>query len=125
MLAQTGQKTVSYAEEARLLEGKVAKTVRHAGKYEQNMATAKRPRDIAKVYKYKPGFPNLMKFPTKDGHYPMIAAASGKIENEILSGVTVYRSFGDGGITHGVKVDRSFPVGAFWGLGKPPATGKL
>jgi hypothetical protein len=125
MLAQTGQKTVTYAEEARLLEGKVAKTIRHAGKYRQNLATVQKPRDIAKVYKYEPGFPNLMKFPTKDGRYPMIAAASGKIENEMLSGVTVYRSFGKGGITHGVEVGESFPVGAFWGLGPAPASGKM
>lgn len=126
MLAQTGKKTVTYAEEARLLEGKLAKKIRHAGKYRQNMAGVKAKRDIAKVYKYEPGFPNLMKF-TSDGgdYYPMIAAASGKIENEMLSGVTIYRSFGEAGITHGVEVRQSFPVGAFWGLGPPPASGEM
>jgi hypothetical protein len=126
MLAQTGQKTVSYAEEARLLEGKVAKTVKHAGKYRQNMAGVEASREIAKVYKYEPGFPNLMKFASDDKlYYPSIAAASGKIENEMLSGVTVYRSFGDEGVTNGVRVEKSFPIGAFWGLGEPPVSGKL
>jgi hypothetical protein len=126
MLAQTGQKTLTYAEEARLLEGKMAKSVRHAGKYRQNFAAVSNPREIAKVYKYEPGFPNLMKPPAPgEIYYPMIAAASGKIENEMLSGVTLYRSFGDEGVTHGVSVDRSFPTGAFWGLGEPPSLGKL
>jgi hypothetical protein len=126
MLAQTGQKTVSYAEEARLLEGKVAKNIRHAGKYRQNMAAVTRPGEIAKVYKYEPGFPNLMKFASDDGlYYPSIVAASGRIENQMLSGVTVYRSFGEEGITHGIKVRQSFPTGAFWGIGPPPASGKF
>jgi hypothetical protein len=126
MLAQTGQKTVSYAEEARLLEGRVAKTVRHAGKYRQNMAGVDHIEEIEKVYKYEPGFPNLMKFASDDKlYYPSIAAASGKIENEMLSGVTVYRSFGKNGVTHGVKVKESFPIGAFWGIGPPPTSGKM
>jgi hypothetical protein len=126
MLAQTGQKTVTYAEEARLLEGKTAKTVRHAGKYRQNVAPVNNPREIAKVYKYEPGFPDLRKSPPKgSAYYPMIAAASGKIENRMLSGVTMYRSFGPKGITHGVNVGESFPVGAFWGLGSPPAVGNM
>jgi hypothetical protein len=126
MLAQTGQKTVTYAEEARLLEGKVAKSVRHAGKYRQNMAAVSKPREIAKVYKYEPGFPNLLRPPPPgEIYYPMIAAASGKIENKMLSGVTLYRSFGEKGVTHGVNVGKSFPTGAFWGLGEPPSLGKL
>jgi hypothetical protein len=124
MLAQTGQKTVTYAEEARLLEGKIAKPVRHAGKYRQNMAPLSKPKEIAKVYKYESGFPNLMKSPAPGQiYYPMIAAASGKIENKMLSGVTVYRSFGKGAVTHGVTVGESFPVGAFWGIGPPPSSG--
>jgi hypothetical protein len=78
------------------------------------------------VYKYEPGYPNLMKFTSDRGdYYPMIAAASGKIENKMLSGVTLYRSFGEKGVTHGVKVGQSFPTGAFWGLGEPPSSGKL
>ncbi len=124
MLAQTGQKTVTYAEEARLLEGKMAKKVRHAGKHRQNVAGVDNLREIAKVYKYEPGFPNLLRPPApSDAYYSMIAAASGKIENKMLSSVTLYRSFGPEGITHGVKVGESFPVGAFWGIGLPPAAG--
>jgi nitrogen fixation protein len=126
MLAQTGQKTVTYAEEARLLEGKVAKTVRRAGKYQQNVAGVMNLDEIVKVYKYEPGFPNLMKpLSDKEKYYSMIAAASGKIENKTLSDVTIYRSFGEGGITHGFEVRKSSPTGAFWGLGDPPAAGRM
>jgi hypothetical protein len=126
MLAQTGQKTLTYAEEARLLEGKMAKSVRHAGKYRQNVAGVENLDEIAKVYKYEPGFPNLMKPASdEDEYYSMIAAASGKIENKMLSDVTIYRSFGEGGITHGVEVRQSFPTGAFWGLGEPPLSGRM
>lgn len=123
MLAQTGQKTITYVDEARLLEGKTSKKIRHAGKYPQNMAPVDDPGTIAKVYKYEPGFPNLLNRKSDDGvYYPAIAAASGKITNEMLSGTTLYRSFGPSGITHGVKVGESNPIGGFWGLGPPPAS---
>jgi hypothetical protein len=36
MLAQTGRKTISYAEEARLIESGTAKKIARAGKYQQN-----------------------------------------------------------------------------------------
>ncbi|MBD8529106.1 MULTISPECIES: hypothetical protein [unclassified Massilia] len=118
MLAQTGKKTITYVEEARLLEGKTAKLVRHAGKYPQNLAPVSNAKEVAKVYKYEPGFPNLLDRISDDGvYYPKIAAASGRITNEMLSGTTVYRSFGPAGITHGVTVGESYSVGAFWGLG--------
>jgi uncharacterized protein (UPF0333 family) len=122
MLAQTGQKTVTYVEEARLLEGKTAKLVRHAGKYPQNLAPVSNAKEISKVYKYEPGFPNLLDRVSDDGiYYPKVAAASGRISNEMLSGTTVYRSFGPAGITHGVPVGESYPIGAFWGIGPPPS----
>lgn len=122
---QTGAKAISYAEEARLVESGAAKRVRRAGKYRQNAALARDPEKIAKVYKHEPGFPDLLAYADPAGYYPSIAAAAGKIENKYLSGVTVYRSFGPEGVTHGVKVDRSYPVGAFWGIGAPPPTAEL
>jgi hypothetical protein len=123
MYAQTGQKTVTYMEEARAIEGNPAKRIRRAGKYEQNCAPVDDPAAIAKIYKHEPGYPDLLKRVSDDGvYYPAIAAASGKITNEMLSGVTLYRSFGPPRFTHGVKVGESFPAGAFWGVGKPPAS---
>lgn len=123
MLAQTGQKTISYVEEARLLESKTPKVIRHAGRYPQNLAPVDNPREIAKVYKYEAGFPDLLKRVSDDGiYYPAIAAASGKITNEFLSGTTIYRSFGPAGMTHGVQVAQSNPIGAFWGIGRAPAS---
>ena len=123
MLAQTGKKTISYVEEARLLEGKTAKVVRHSGKYPQNMAAVANAKETARVYKYEAGFPDLFDRVSEDGiYYPKIAAASGKITNEMLSGTTVYRSFGPAGVTHGVTVGESNPIGAFWGVGPPPAS---
>jgi hypothetical protein len=121
MYAQTGQKTVTYMEEARIVEGKLAKRIRYAGKHQQNLAPVDKPSAIAKVYKHEPGYPDLLKRVSDDGSYfPAIAAASGKITNEMLSGVTLFRSFGPPQVTYGVKVGETFPIGLFWGIGKPP-----
>lgn len=124
MYAQTGQKTVTYAEEARLLERGPAKKVRHTGKYQQNLASTRNRRAIEKIYKHEPGFPDLFARVSPDGsYYPEIAAASGRIDNEMLTDATLCRAFGDETVTHGVKVDKSNPAGRFWGIGKPPTSG--
>jgi hypothetical protein len=121
--AQTGQKTITYAEEARILEDKIPKRIRRAGPYQQNMASVEEEAAIAKLYKHEPGFPDLLKVRSDDGvYYPAIAAASGKITNEMLSGVAVFRSFGPEGITHGVKVGRTNPGGVYWGIAHAPAS---
>lgn len=127
MLAQTGKKTVTYAEEARLLEESRKARVLHAGKFKQNMASADPVHQsaIAKVYRHEAGYPNLLSTVDKSGpYYPNIAAASGPIRNETLTDVVLYRSFGPGGQTRGVTVNPSYPSGAYWGVGAPPATGK-
>lgn len=122
---QTGRKTVSYAEEARLIESGAAKKLVHAGKYPQNGANVSDTERIGKIYKAEAGFPNLKvnvvtDVPTRIRYYPMIAASSGPIKNEILQGETLFRAFGPEGMTHGVKVLDSKPIGAFWGRGIPP-----
>ncbi|WP_146204434.1 hypothetical protein [Massilia glaciei] len=127
LLAQTGQKVISYAEEARLIETGAAKKIVRAGKYQQNLANAD-PNlvgSIKEVYKHEAGFPDLMKYTVADKatgvtYYPGIAAASGPIKNEILHGETLFRAFGPGGMTHGTEVGTSNAIGAFWGRGKPP-----
>jgi hypothetical protein len=121
MYAQTGQKTITYAEEARILEDKVPKRVRRAGLYQQNMASIAADDQIARLYKHEVGYPDLLKVRSVDGsYYPAVAAASGKIRNEMLSDVSVFRSFGPEGMTHGVHVDPTNPAGMYWGIGPPP-----
>jgi hypothetical protein len=129
LLAQTGQKTVTYAEEARLVESSAAKKIVRGGKYQQNVANAnpKYKDAIDKIYKQEPGFPDLLKSTkTVDElgvtYYPAIAAATGPIKNEMLSGETLFRSFGQEGSTHGVKVKPTEPIGFWWGRGAPPKT---
>ena len=131
IMAQTGQKTVTYVEEARIIESGAAKKIVHAGKYSQNLAAVKRESDIRKVYQYEAGFPDLMKradSATVGGeeikYYSAIAAATGPIKNEMLEGETLFRSFGPKGETHGVEVGKSNPIGQFWGRGAPPKTAK-
>jgi hypothetical protein len=122
-LAQTGRKTVTYADEARLIEGGAKRVVR-AGKYAQNLAStspAMRGR-IAKIYRHEAGFPDMLARVDKKGVYPNIASASGAIKNERLTSQTLFRAFGPGGTTHGVAVGKSNAIGPYWGVGKPPAT---
>jgi hypothetical protein len=124
MLAQTGRKTVTYAEEARLIERGTKKSIVRAGKFPQNLASAhpSRKLEIAAVYRHQEGFPNLLKnSDLSETYYPAIAAASGAIKNELLSGEVLFRSFGPKGITHGTKVAKSNPIGIFWGRSQPPA----
>ncbi|AMO95530.1 putative conserved hypothetical protein [Collimonas fungivorans] len=127
LAVQTGQKTVTYAEEARLIESGAAKKIVHGGTYAQNAANAdaKFGRSIDEVYKHKAGFPDLKdRVETVGGvsYYPKIAASSGPIKNELLEGETLFRAFGEKGSTHGVEVGKSNPIGPFWGRGAPPKT---
>lgn len=121
---QSGQKTITYAEEARLVESAPGRTVVYAGKFKQNFAGA-HPQFASKirtVYRHEPGYPDLLAYkdPTNK-YYPGIAAASGVIKNEKLSGVTLFRGFGGAGVSRGVDVGESFATGAYWGMGKIPA----
>jgi hypothetical protein len=132
--AQTGQKVVTYAQEARLIESGAAKALIHAGKFPQNMAV--NADEIAKVYRHEVGFPDLMGRTaektiarpngqaTKIKYYPAVAAASGKISNVDLGekGAVLFRAFGPEGSTHGVKVKASDPASFWWGLGEAPKT---
>lgn len=131
--AQTGRKVVTYADEARLIESGAKKEIIHAGKHPQNMASAHEgaKADIAKVYQHEEGYPDLTGFKKSVDvggesveYYPAIAAASGKIKNVDLGteGVTLFRSFGPGGKTHGVDVGKSNPGGFWWGIGDAPKT---
>lgn len=134
--AQTGQKVVTYAQEARLIESGAAKSIIHAGKFPQNMAV--NADEIAKVYRHEAGFPDLLdkrhwrsrSITGKDGKTSevsfngSVAAASGAIKNKDLGkeGAVLFRAFGPGGSTHGVPVGSSNPAGFWWGMGEAPKT---
>lgn len=127
IVAQTGQKTVSYAEEARLIESGAGKKIVHAGKYKQNVANKNSPEEISKIYTHEEGYPNLLK--TSETvqvgddtieYYSAIAAASGSIKNETLSGKTLFRAYGPRGSTHGIDVGDTNAIGFWWGIGTPP-----
>jgi hypothetical protein len=127
--AQTGQKTVTFVDEARLLESGAAKRIARGGKHPQNLAPADKgveaQETIAKVYRHQAGFPDLTARTDKSGiYFPAIAAAKGPIKNEMLSGETLFRAFGPEGSTKRVKVDESAAVGMWWGRGEPPKTAK-
>lgn len=124
-LAQSGQRTITYAEEARLIESGNVKTVIRAGEFPQNLAStaSEAASGISKVYRHEPGYPDLLRI--RDAHnsyYPAIAAASGKIRNEKLSDVTLFRAFGDLRVSKGIDVDESYAIGGFWGVGKVPGS---
>ncbi|MDY7578246.1 hypothetical protein RGU70_07925 [Herbaspirillum sp. RTI4] len=123
---QTGQKTVTYVEEARLRETTALKIVRDT-KYPQNFASADplHADEIKKVYEYQVGYPNLVSKPTEVGEisfYPQIASASGPIKNEMLSGETLFRAFGEKGRVGSVPVSESEAIGVYWGRGPSPTT---
>lgn len=125
LLAQTGRKTVTYAEEARLIESSAGKKILHAGKYQQNVASAHRASraEIDKLYRHETGFPDLLKNTDPAGdYYPAIAAASGPIRNELISGEVLFRAFGPEATTFGKRVYPSKPIGVYWGRGRVPTS---
>ena len=129
IIAQTRQKTVTYAEEARLIESGAGKKIVRAGQYKQNVANAdpKFKHAIDEIYKHKEGFPDLLKSTNSDknlgvSYHPAIAAASGPIKNEHLSGKTLFRAYGPEGSTHGKKVEKTNAIGFWWGVAKSPKT---
>lgn len=121
---------LSYTEELRLLEGVGAKRSARGG-WIKNSSQLK---DIqtSGVYKYEPGYPNLLAEPVVDAatgtaFYSEIATYSGKIVNrELEKGEQVFRVFGPGGVTHDAEVGMSSAAGnpkrpfAFWGVGPQP-----
>jgi len=80
-----GEKTVTREAEARLLENTevAAKASAHGG-WKQNKANPKEPEEIAEIYKWQEGYPDLMKNPgptaLEKDVYTTIAAFSGPIK---------------------------------------------
>jgi len=119
----TGERVVTRADEARLIEDG-ALPARTASGWKKNKAMVGKPDTYEHLYKHEPGYPDLTKYP-KDNHYVQIEAFSGKIANRPLKpGEQIYRFFGPEGVTHEYKLKDSLPGGGWWGLGSPPKTAK-
>ena len=122
--AATGERVVTRAEEARLIEGGALPARSMKGGWKQNIAKVKEPGTYENLYKHEPAFPNLKGFP-EDGHYKAIEAFSGRMVNrELKEGEQIVRFFGPGGTTYRVDVDPTKAGGGWWWLGAPPKTAK-
>lgn len=121
----SGERAVTRTEERRLIEEGALPTRTSRGGFRQNPAQASNKAAIARNYKHKDSFPNLLAYKDADGVHPDIAAFSGKMTNRALqNGEQIFRFFGPKRVTHGVTVDETFASGAWWGLGRPPRTAK-
>ena len=119
-----GERAVTRADEARMIEDPAALPARSVKGWEKNVAVAGRPHTYEKVYKHEPGYPDLTRTIRKD-HYTDVEAFSGKIINrELKPGEQIYRLFGPAGETHRIPVKKTDPDGRWWGLGAPPQAAK-
>lgn len=131
--------TRTYTDEARLIENADGAVRSAQGGWAKNAAvnTKRGVAEIEKVYKYEPGYPNLLERHPVDKRigkevFTNITTYSGKITNRTLNAdETVYRVFGPAGVTHDTKVGESFAAGdpkytaKFFGLGPPPDAAKI
>lgn len=121
----TGERVVTRADEARLIEQGALPMRSARGGWKQNEALIDKPSSWKKLYKHEPGYPDLTKRSAKPDSYSDIEAFSGRITNRPLkAGEKIYRFFGPGGTTHGTTINQSFPGGNWWGLGEPPKSAK-
>ncbi len=121
-----GERAVTRADEARLIEnGPLPRRSRRGG-FKNNKANAKKPESYADVYRHEPGHPNLTQWPDRETkEINDIIAYSGRIINRPLnSGEQIFRYFGPKVTTHGYEAPASNPAGRWWGLGPPPASAK-
>lgn len=136
-VAASGEKALSYTEELRLLEQGSGAIRSPRGGWAQNKALV--GLDDAKVkavYHEEAGFPRLLEKVSQatrktPAAHTYITTYAGKITNRVLhEDEEVFRIFGPEGLTHGVPVGKSYPVGrkppqpnaqalSFWGLGPP------
>lgn len=117
----TGQRGITRAEEARLIEDGALPVRSASGGWAQNAALAHDP-ELGKIYKPEPDYPDLTK-KVEDGRLTTVATYSGRIANRLLKqDEEIFRVFGTNTTTHGVEVDETFAGGAFWGVGEAPKT---
>ncbi|AXM31627.1 hypothetical protein BRN52_06345 [Xanthomonas oryzae pv. oryzae] len=116
----TGERVITRADEARLVEDGVLPVRSSRGGFKQNPALVKRPEQWEHLYKHEDGYPNLADR-QKEGVYQAVQAYSGKMINRQLhDGEKVFRAFGEEGVTHSVEVGSTSPGGIWWGVGEAP-----
>ncbi|WP_354687958.1 hypothetical protein [Cupriavidus necator] len=121
----TGERIVTRADEARLVEGGPLPARSARGGWKQNQAPANRPDLFQKYYRHAPEYPDLTQRVDRKGNLEAVAAYSGRLINrELKPGEEVFRFFGPAGTTHGQAVSRSYAGGRWWGLGPAPKTAK-
>lgn len=118
--AAVGAKNMSYLDEARLIEGEGQSQIPFTGHHRPNKSTVGE-----NVYKPEPGYPDLTT--PSHGRDPNIVTYTGKVINHPFEpGEQIYRVFGpkQPKALRGAQAKASSPVGAFWGVGAPPANAK-
>jgi hypothetical protein len=119
----TGEKNVTYTQEARLYEEPPPALRSMRGGWKQNPDDPKKIKDIAEIYQHEPGYPNVLSIVDKGGKLQGIAAFSGHIANrELEGGQKMFRLFGPGDKTLGEPVKETYAGGGWWGLGDTPTT---
>lgn len=118
----TGERVITRADEARLVEDGVLPVRSRRGGFKQNPALVARPKEWEHLYKPEPGYPNLADPSRALGDFhSAVQAYSGKMINRQLhDGEHIFRAFGEGGETHGVKIKESVAGGVWWGIGEAP-----
>ncbi|WP_234418724.1 hypothetical protein, partial [Xanthomonas fragariae] len=116
----TGERVITRADEARLVEDGVLPMRSSRGGFKQNPASVKDSSEWEHLYKPEDGYPNLADR-QEDGVYQALQAYSGKMINRQLhDGEKVFRAFGEEGVTHSVIVGSTSPGGIWWGIGEAP-----
>ncbi|WP_005032243.1 hypothetical protein [Holophaga foetida] len=106
--AISGQgKAMTREAEARLVSKRAKELGRRKMKFPQNAAGAGQKTEIAKVYKHREGWPDLMeKFSKKYGKYTEIEAFSGKIQASTIKGPCTIKRV--------IQLDHNGVTGAWW-----------
>lgn len=118
----SGERVITRADEARLVEDGVLPVRSSRGGFKQNPASVRRPEEWEHLYKPEDGYPNLADPGRASGEsHSAVQAYSGKMINRQLhDGEYFFRAFGEEGVTHGERVRESFAGGGWWGIGQAP-----
>ncbi len=113
----TGERVITRADEARLVEDGVLPVRSSRGGFKQNPALVNRPKEWEHLYKHEDGYPNLADpSRAKDGIHQAVQAYSGKMSNrQLRDGEYFFRAFGEEGVTHGLTVNETAAGGGWWG----------
>ncbi|MCT8276503.1 hypothetical protein [Xanthomonas translucens] len=118
----TGERVITRADEARLVEDGVLPVRSSRGGFKQNPALVNRPKEWEHLYKHEDGYPNLADpaRAERDSHQALQAYSGKMINRQLRDGEHFFRAFGEEGVTHDLKIRDSFAGGAWWGIGEAP-----